>query len=74
VRAGRDTSTDFEMLSVALAIFVMMLFIAFLIGKLFESRRTRKRIMFGAIGIYLLAFVAYFGFIAFILSGNLNSN
>jgi hypothetical protein len=30
--------------------------------------------MIGAIGVYLLALVAYFGCIAFILSGSLNSN
>ncbi|MBB5316769.1 hypothetical protein HDF09_001438 [Edaphobacter lichenicola] len=63
-----------ELLSLAVAIFVATLLIAFLIGKLFENKLIRRRIMLGALGIYALAFVAYFGFIAFILSGNLNSN
>jgi|GEM_PF-5146536 len=46
--------------------------IAFLVGKLFKSKRTRKQILWGSLIAYALAFVAYLGFIAFLLSGNLN--
>ena len=60
------------LLAVALAIFVGVVLLAFLIGRLFRNKRTRKRIMIGSIVIYALAFLGYFGFIAFILSGNLN--
>ncbi len=63
-----------QLLSIALAIFVAILSIAFLIGKLFDNKLTRKRIVLGAIGICALGFVAYFGFIVFILSGGLNPN
>jgi hypothetical protein len=61
-----------DILAVALAILVVVLLLAFLIGRLFQSKRTRKRILWGTLAIYVLAFVAYFGFIAFVLSGNVN--
>jgi predicted acyltransferase len=58
----------------AVAILAGLLLVAFLVGRCFRDKKTRKRIMIGAIGAYLLALLAYFGWIAFILSGNLNSN
>jgi len=61
-----------ELLAVALAILAIALLLAFLVGRLFQSKRTRKRILWGALIIYVLVFIAYFGFIAFVLSGNLN--
>jgi hypothetical protein len=61
-----------DMLAVALAILLVMLLLAFLVGKLFQSKRTRKRILWGTLTVYVLAFVAYFGYIAFLLSGNVN--
>jgi hypothetical protein len=61
-----------EMLMVAVAILVIFLGIAFLVSRLFQSPQTRKRILIGAVVTYIAAFVGYFGFIAFVLSGNLN--
>jgi hypothetical protein len=57
--------------AVALAIFAVLLLAAFLVGRLFPNKRARKRIISGAIALYLLAFVSYLGFIALTLSGNL---
>jgi hypothetical protein len=57
---------------VAIAIFTGLVLLAFLVGRFFQSKKTRKRIMIGTIVVYLLAVVGYFGFIAFILSGNVN--
>ena len=61
-----------DILAVAIAILAILLLLAFLVGRLFQSRKTRRRILWGALTIYVLAFIAYFGFIAFVLSGNLN--
>ncbi len=61
-----------EMLLVACVILLIMLFIAFLIGRVFQNKKTRKRIMLGTIALFFIGFVSYFGWIAFILSGNLN--
>ena len=61
-----------ELLAVAAAILIALLLIAFLVGRLFHSEKVRKRIIVGAIALYVLAFLGYFGFIAFVLSGNLN--
>ena len=61
-----------DILAIAFAILVVMLLLAFFVGRLFQSNRTRKRILWGALTIYALAFIGYFGFIAFVLSGNLN--
>lgn len=63
-----------EMLAVALCVLLVWLLIAFLIGKLFKSKIARRRIVLTALGIYVLSFICYFGYIAFLLSGNLNSN
>ena len=60
------------LLSIAAAMVAALLLLAFLVGKLFKSRVVRKRIMIGAIVTSLIGVVGYFGFIAFILSGNLN--
>jgi bacteriorhodopsin len=61
-----------ELLAVAIAILAILLLLVFLVGRLFQKQRTRRRILWGALTIYALAFVAYFGFIGFVLSGNLN--
>ena len=61
-----------DLLPVALAIFAALLLVAFLISRLFQNQKTRKRIILGTIALYLLGFFSYFGFIAFVLSGNLN--
>jgi VIT1/CCC1 family predicted Fe2+/Mn2+ transporter len=61
-----------DLLAIALAILAFLLLSAFLVGTLFQNKKTRKRILWGALTIYALAFVAYFGFIAFVLSGNPN--
>jgi uncharacterized membrane protein (DUF373 family) len=62
----------FSILAVAAAILALLLLVAFLVGRFFQNKKTRKRIMLGTVGVYLLALIGYFGFIAFILSGNLN--
>ena len=61
-----------QLLAIALAVLVVMLLLAFLVGKLFQSKRTRKWILWGTFTVYVLAFVAYFGFIALVLSGNVS--
>jgi hypothetical protein len=61
-----------QLVTVAVAIFIALVLVAFLVGKFFQNKKTRKRIMIGTIAVYLLAIVGYFGFIAFVLSGNLN--
>ena len=62
----------FQLLDIALAILVVLLFVAFLVSGLFQSKRARKGILWGAVTLYVLAFTAYFGFMAFVLSGNVN--
>ena len=61
-----------DLLAVALAILALLVLAALLIGRLFQSKRTRRRIIWGSLIVYVLAFIAYFGFIAFIVSGSLN--
>ena len=61
-----------NLLAIAVAILALLLLLAFLVGRLFQSKRTRKRTLWGALTVYVLAFIAYFGFIAFVLSGKLN--
>jgi len=56
----------------ALAFLAALLLIAFLVGRLFQDKKTRRRIMVGAVVIYVLAVTSYVGFVAFILSGNIN--
>ena len=63
-----------EMIMVAVALCAAVLLVAFLISRMFPSQKTRKRIIVSAAVICLIAVFGYFGFIAFILSGNLNSN
>jgi MFS family permease len=60
------------MLSWAAFLFFVVTAVAFLVTRLFSDKKTRRRIMVAAIAIYGIAFVSYFGFIAFILCGNLN--
>ncbi|SFS21517.1 hypothetical protein SAMN05421771_4228 [Granulicella pectinivorans] len=59
-------------LGIAAAVFAVLLLAAFLVRRLFESPKTRKRIILGTTAMYLACLIACFGFIAFILSGNLN--
>jgi hypothetical protein len=59
---------------IAVAILAGLLLAAYMVGRFFQDKKIRKRIMFGAIGVFLLGVVTYFGFIAFILSGDLNRN
>jgi hypothetical protein len=54
------------------AVLIGVLGVAFLLGSLFRSTKTRKRIMSAAFAVWLVAFSCYFGFVAFILSGKLN--
>ena len=61
-----------ELLMMAAGVLAVVLLVAFLVGRLFPAAKTRKRIMIGAGALYLIAFIGYFGFIAFILSGSLN--
>jgi hypothetical protein len=60
------------LLIAAIAILALLLLLAFLVGRLFQSKKIRKRILWGSLTIYVLACIAYFGFIAFVMSGNLN--
>jgi cytochrome bd-type quinol oxidase subunit 2 len=60
------------LVGIAGAIFIVLILAAYLIGKCFPDRKTRKRIMVGTIAVYSLVCIAYFGFIAFVLSGDIN--
>jgi len=61
-----------DLLLIALAILVVLFLLAFLVSRLFQSRRTRKWILWGSLTVYALAFFSYFAFLAFVLSGNVN--
>ncbi|MGA7155606.1 MAG: hypothetical protein WBY53_02095 [Acidobacteriaceae bacterium] len=61
-----------EMLATAATLFVVVMLIAFVVSRFFQSKKVRKWIILAAIGVCGLAFIGYFGFIAFVLSGNLN--
>jgi hypothetical protein len=61
-----------DLIGMALVILVALLIISFLVGRFFEDKRTRKRIMLGAVALFLVAVLGYVGFIAFLLSGNVN--
>jgi hypothetical protein len=56
----------------ALGILAALLLIAFLVGRLFQDKKTRRKIVVGAVVIYVLVVTTYVGFVAFILSGNIN--
>ena len=62
----------FTLLPIALGILAILLFVAFLIGRLFQDKKIRKKILLGAVALYLVLLLGYFGMIAFILSGNIN--
>lgn len=62
------------LLAITGAIFVVLVIVAYLVGLCFKSRKVRKGIIFGTIAFCLLAATCYFGFIAFILSGDPNRN
>jgi len=57
---------------IAAAILIALLLVAFLLGKLFHSNKTRKWLMIGAGALWLLMLIAFFGCIEFVLSGNIN--
>jgi hypothetical protein len=63
-----------EMIVVAAALSGVALILASLVSRLFPSARTRRYIVISVATVCVLAVCGYFGFIAFILSGNLNSN
>jgi hypothetical protein len=57
---------------IAAAITSVLLLLAFIGGKLFESRVIRRRIMIGTAATCLIGVIIFFGIIAFVLSGCLN--
>jgi hypothetical protein len=61
-----------SLLLIAAAISAALLILAFLAGKLFESKVVRRRIMIGTAVTYLIGGIGYFGFIAFVMSSCLN--
>ena len=61
-----------RLLFIAVAISAVLLLLAFIGGKLFESSVVRKRIMIGTAVTCLVGAIVYFGIIAFIMSGCLN--
>lgn len=61
-----------SLLLIAAAITTALLVLAFLAGRLFESKVVRKRIMVGTAVTCLVCAFVYFGFIAFVMSGCLN--
>jgi len=62
------------LLAIAGAVLVVLAIAAHLVGLCFKSRKVRRGIMIGTIAVYVLVATCYFGFIAFILSGDLNRN
>lgn len=60
------------LLAIAAAIFVVLILVAYLLGKCFESRKIRRMILIITVVIYLLACICYFGFIAMVIAGNVN--
>ena len=60
------------LIGIAAVIFVVLMLLACLVGKFFKNRQTGKSITIGTAVFYGLICVAYFGFIAFVMSGNLN--
>ena len=60
------------LIGIAVAILIVLIVVAYLVGRCFKNQRTRKQIMLGTIVVYCLVWVAYFGFIAFVLSGDIN--
>jgi hypothetical protein len=60
------------LVGIAGAIFIALMLAAYLIGKCFQDPKTRKRIMVGTVVAYSLICVAYFGFIALVLSADVN--
>ena len=61
-----------ELLAISAGTLIGLLLIAVLIGRLFKDRRTRRCIFIGAIAVYVVIAVSYFGFIALVMGGNLN--
>ena len=61
-----------RLLFIAVAITAGLLLLAFIGGKLFESRVVRRRIMIGTAATCLIGAIIFFGIIAFIMSGCLN--
>jgi bacteriorhodopsin len=63
-----------QLVLIAVATLAALLLLGSLVGRFFQNPKIRRRIMLAAVAVYLLALVAYFGFIAVLMSGNLNSN
>jgi hypothetical protein len=61
-----------RLMFIAVAITAVLLLLAFIGGKLFESRVVRRRIMVGTAATCLIGTIVFFGIIAFIMSGCLN--
>jgi hypothetical protein len=61
-----------SLLLIAAAIAAALQILAFLAGKLFESKVVRRRIMIGTAVTCLIGWIGYFGFIALVMSGCLN--
>jgi hypothetical protein len=61
-----------RLMLIAVGISAILLFLAFVGGKLFESRAVRRRIMIGTAATCLIGAIVFFGIIAFIMSGCLN--
>ena len=55
------------LIAIAISIFIVLIVLAYLIGKLFKNRGTRTRVTIGTIVAYYLVCAACFGFIAFVL-------
>jgi phosphate starvation-inducible membrane PsiE len=62
----------YVLLTIAGLVLVVLVVSAYLVGKCFADRKTRRRIMIGTIVVYLLSFIGYFGFITLVISGNVN--
>ncbi len=61
-----------SLMFIAIAITAGLLLLAFIGGKLFQSKVVRKRIIIGTAATCLIGAMVFFGIIAFIMSGCLN--
>jgi hypothetical protein len=61
-----------RLMFIAVVITAVLLLLALIGGKLFESRVVRRRIMIGTAATCLIGAIVFFGIIAFIMSGCLN--
>lgn len=61
-----------RLLLAAAAIITVLLLVASFVGRLFDSKVVRQRIMIGTAVTCLIGAIVYFGLIALIMSGCLN--